>query len=591
MPPRSTSNTGSLSAVQRLRIWYGVFLLVAAVFVLRSFYLQVIRHDYYRKLALSSQLKQYEIPADRGVIAAHDGDNVVPIVLNQKLYTLFADPKFIKDPWKVAHKLADTIGGNPADYEKQMKLETRYAILAKKLSKEQHSKIDALDIKGVGTREASYRTYPEGQLASQLLGFVNEDGVGKYGIEQALNPQLKGVPGELKAITDARGIPLVANKDNIVKAAQSGKRTVLSIDISIQKQLEDILKAGLEHAQSKSGDAVILDPNTGAIVAMASYPTYNPADFSKVSDASAFTSGAVASPLEVGSSMKPLTAAAALDLGAVSKDQSYYDPSSYVIDDFRITNIEEDGGAGTRSVTDIIQYSLNTGATWLLMQMGGGQINPKARTVWHDYMTNHFQFGKQTGVEQGYESGGTVPDPNKGFGLNLQFANTTFGQGVAITPLQMAAAYASILNGGTYYQPHLVDGYIDASGSLVKKPKVVVKNGVVKPEASTAVRDMLVQSIVRNHTVIGMPQIPAGYMIGGKSGTAQIANPNGGYYLDKFNGTFVGMVGGDKPQYIIATRVNEPKIPGYAGAKAAGPIFVGLTNMLINNGDVVPKSN
>ncbi|MEI7683199.1 MAG: penicillin-binding protein 2 [Candidatus Saccharibacteria bacterium] len=590
MQASSLPPSGSQAAVKRLRILYGAFLLVAAVFVFRSFYLQVIRYDYYHKLALSSQLKQYEIPAERGVIEAHDGENVVPIVLNQKLYTIFADPKYIKNASVDAQKVADSIGGNAHDYEKAMKADTRYSILAKKMSKEQKAKIDKLNLKGIGTRDAEYRTYPQGQLAAQILGFVNEDGQGKYGLEQALNSKLKGQPGELKAITDARGVPLVANKDNIVKQPVSGKRTVLTIDIAMQKHLEDILKRGLDRDKSTSGDALILDPYTGAIMAMASYPTYNPGEYYKVADPAAFVSGAITAPLEVGSSMKPLTAAAALDQGVVKKDTSYYDPGHFAIDGYTITNIEEDGGAGTRTVSDILQLSLNTGATWLLMQMGGGQINQKAREAWHSYMVDHYQFGKQTGVEQGYESGGTIPDPNKGYGLNLQYANTAFGQGMTATPLQMGAAISSIVNGGTYFKPHLVDGYMDSQGrENILKPEVV-KSNVVKPEVGQSIKELMQYTFDKNHVVYGMPQIPAGYSIGGKTGTAQIAKPGGGYYDDRFNGTFIGFVGGDKPQYVMVVRVNEPKIGGYAGSKAAAPIFCDLATMLIGNFNITPKS-
>lgn len=596
MQPRTSIPIGNQSgsqpaAVQRLRLWYGAFLVVAGILIVRSFYLQVIRYDHYRQAALSSQLKQYEIPATRGIIAAHDGDNILPIVLNESLYTLFADPKYIKDPDQAAKEVARTIGGNEQDYAQKMRADTRYAILAKKLNKQQKDQLDGLHIKGLGTRETQYRTYPQGQLAAQLLGFVNDDGDGRYGLEQALNKELKGTPGELKAITDARGVPLVANKDNIVKQPVDGKRLVLTLNIPLQKQLQDALKAGLDRAQSKSGDAVIIDPKTGAIVAMASYPSYDPAKFYEVNDASVFSNTAVSSPLEVGSSMKPLTAAAALDQGAVNRNTTYYDPAHFDVDGYTIKNIEEDGGAGTRSVQDILQLSLNTGATWLLMQMGGGQINQKARQAWYNYMTNHYMFSKTTGVEQGYESAGYIPDPNKGYGLDLQYANTAFGQGMTATPLQMAAAMAASVNGGIYYQPHLIDGYQNTDGTVQYVKPTVVSKGVLKPETSATLRDLMQYTFEKNHASYGMPSIPAGYSIGGKTGTAQIAQPGGGYYDDKFNGTFVGFVGGDQPQYVIFVRVNQPHIAGYAGSKAAAPIFVNIASLLINNFNVIPKSN
>lgn len=587
MQPRQATKTNP--AVQRVQIWYALLCLVVAIFGVRLFYLQIIRHDYYKKAALRGQLKEYEIPAERGVIEAHDGAGTVPLVLNEKRYTLFADPKFIKDSQKVAESVQKIIGGDTSRYETAMKANSRYAVLAKKLTKDKKEQLDKLDFKGLGTREESVRTYPQGDLAAQLLGFVDDEGTGKYGIEQALNKSLKGSAGHLRAITDAQGVPLVANRDNVIDEPKPGQKVVLTVDVAMQRQLEDILKAGVEHAGSKSGGALIMDPNTGAIKAMANYPTYNPAEFYKVEDGNVFNNATVSSPLEVGSIMKPLTAAAALDKGVVKKDTTYYDPSMFKIDDAKVTNIEEDGGAGTRSVADILQLSLNTGATWLLMQMGGGQINQQARSTWHDYMTNHYHFGKATGVEQGYEADGSIPDPNDGFGLNIQYANTSFGQGMTATPLQMGAALSSVINGGIYYRPTLVDQQTDDKGKMQKKQPDIVRRNVVSSQVSRDVRELMEYTLSKNYYVYGMAKPSSSYSLGGKTGTAQITKPGGGYYNDKDNGTYMGFVGGSSPQYVIVVRVNEPKIAGYAGAKAAAPIFGSLATMLINNFGVTPK--
>jgi cell division protein FtsI/penicillin-binding protein 2 len=563
--------------------------LIITIFGIRLFYLQVLRHDYYKKAALSGQLKQYQIPADRGVIEARDGDVVAPLVLNEKRYTLFADPKFIKDPQSSSVKIQKVIGGDASDYEKKMKADSRYAILAKKLDRSQKESLDKLDIKGLGTREAPVRTYPQGDLAAQVLGFVDDEGVGKYGLEQALNRQLKGSPGQLRAITDAQGVPLVANSDNIITQPKSGDRVLLTIDVALQRQVEDILKAGLDKAKSKSGSAVIMDPATGAIKAMANYPTYNPSEFYKVENGDTFNNASVSSPLEVGSIMKPLTAAAALDQGVVGRNTTYYDPSRYKIGDAVVTNIEEDGGAGTRSVADILELSLNTGATWLLMQMGGGQVNQKARVAWYDYLTNHFRFGKTTGIEQGYESEGTVPDPNDGFGLNIQYANTAFGQGMTATPLQMAGALSAVVNGGTYFRPHLVEQVTDSKGKVTKKQPEVLTNNVVSKQVSKDTKELMEGVVRKNYALYGLNKPDGSYSIGGKTGTAEITKPGGGYYEDKFNGTFMGFVGGDSPEYVIVIRVNEPGIKGYAGAKAAAPIFSNTVTMLINNFGITPR--
>lgn len=596
MKPASENRVGahSISANRRLYIWYGLLLFVGIVIVFRLFFLQVVRHDYYRKAALSDQLKEYSIAADRGIIEAHDASGVVPVVLNEKLYTLYADPTFVKNANDDAIKVAGIIGGKASDYQSLLKTKhTRYVILAKRLDESQNSAITNLKLPGIGTQAQNYRTYPQGSLAAQLLGFVNNDGKGTYGIEQALDKELSGTPGLLKAITDAAGVPLAANKDNIQISPKAGNDVVLTIDLGMQKQLETLLKKGLDRAKSKSGSALIMDVNTGAIKAMANYPTYDPAQYYKVSDANVFNNAAVSSPLEVGSIMKTLTASAALDMGVVTPETSYYDPSHWLLDGHQITNIEEDGGAGTQTVASILNLSINTGATWMLMQMGGqtGQVNQKARQHWYDYMTNHFELGKATGIEQGYEAEGYIPPPNKGYALQLTYANTSFGQAMSATPLQMGAALSAVLNGGTYYKPHLVDELVDSGGKATAKKPEIVRQHVVSPVVSKQMQSLM-EYVVKGHLDEGFSYLrfPDNYIVGGKTGTAQIADPAGGYYGNKYNGTYMGFVGGDKPQYVVVVRVNEPGVGGYAGSMAAQPLFADIAHTLINDFNVTPKS-
>lgn len=580
-------------AVRRVRLYFLLVVIAIGIFWVRAFYLQVIKHDYYRLAAQSDQLKEYEIGAPRGIIQAYNGDDLVPIVLNQKLYTLYADPTLVKDAGRAAETLAATLGGNISDYEKKLKTsKTRYVILAKKLSPEQKTAVLKHKYPGIGAQEVSYRTYPNGALAAQVLGFVNDEGKGVYGVEQALNGRLAGKPGLLKAVTDVHGIPLAANSDNVQIAPKKGDGLVLTIDIAMQKQLESILEQGLKNAKANSGSALIMDPNTGAIKAMTNWPTFDPNKYAEVEDPAVFANPAVSSPLEVGSIMKPLTTAAALDLGVIKNDTAYNDPASWVIDGYRITNIEEDGGPGRHNIAALLNLSLNTGATWLLMQMsqpGGTDINKEGREKWHDYMVNHYRFGKLTGIEQGYEAEGSIPDPNEGYARDLTYANTSFGQGMTATPIQMAAAFSAIVNGGTYYQPQLVDKYIGGDGKVVDVKPKILKSNVVSQKVSHEMLPLL-EYVVANHA-IRPPFDHTTYGVGGKTGTAQIADPHGagGYKEHDFNGTYLGFVGGDLPQYVVMVRVNEPKIGGYAGGAAAQPIFGTIGHMLIDNFGVTPK--
>ncbi len=576
------------SSIKRIKIYYIALVLISIIIGVRLFYLQVLKHDYYENLALSSQLKQFEIPADRGGIYAYDGTEIVPLVLNETRYRIVADPEIITDSEKTAKDL-ESVVNIPADQIKSIiERDSRYEIIANKQTKEVKDKIDSLKLAGIFTNEkVPLRVYIQGSIAGQILGFVNDEAEGNYGIEQYFNDELTGTPGRVKALTDQNNVPLLATSDNLLVDPVDGKDIVLTIDVAMQRQVEEILKNGLDKALSSSGSIIIMDPRTGSIKAMANYPSYDPAKFSEIEDPAIFTNPSVSEPLEPGSIMKTLTASAALDSGSVTADQTYYDPSFFKVDDAVVKNIEEDGGASQRSISDILQFSLNTGASWLLMQMGGGELNEQGRIVWHDYMTNHFGLGKQTGIEQGYEAEGIVPDPIEGYGLNIQYANTAFGQGMTATPLQMVTALSAVLNGGTYYRPTLISGTIYDSGDVESTKPDALKSGIVKKSTSDSIIKFMNNVAVKNNK----SSTREGYQVGGKTGTAEIANPNGGYYEDKFNGTYVGYVGGDEPEYAIFVRVNEPKIGGYAGSKAAGPIFSSLTNMLIDNFTVSRISN
>lgn len=587
----SPSNSGG--ANRRIQVWYIVLLAIAVIFVGRLFYLQIVKHEYYRQQALSDQLKEYTIAPQRGAISANEAGRVVPLVLNQQLYTLYADPVFIKDAKSDAAKIAPITAGNTDKYQQLMLTKkTRYVVLVKRLSEDQKKKIEALKLPGIGLQAQNYRTYPQGSLSSQTLGFVDNDGKGQYGVEQYLNKRLSGTPGELKAITDVRGVPLAASKDNIQINPKAGDNLVLTVDLAMQKQLETILKQGLDNVLSTSGSALIMDTNTGAVKAMANWPTYDPSQYFNETDSSVFNNANVSSPLEVGSIMKVLTTSAALDVKAIQPNSTYNDPGGWSLDGHQVTNAESHNGP--TSIAEVLNLSMNTGATWILMQMGGqtGVVTKQARDTWHNYMVNHFEFGKPTGIEQGYEASGYVPDPDNGYALQLTYANTAFGQAMMATPLQMAAALASAVNGGTYYKPYLIESTTDANGKKTTMQPVVVEQNAVSDTTSQEMRGLM-EYMITEHVKEGFPYLvfPSNFSVGGKTGTPEIADPAGGYYTDRFNGTYMGYVGGDEPQYVIFVRVNVPKNVMYGGSGAAQPIFASIAHMLINNFNITPKTS
>jgi len=583
----------TVNPVQRVRVWYALILLVFGLFAVRLFYLQIIRYDYYKQAARSDQLKQYTVAAERGVITAHLGESTVPIVMNQKLYTLYADPTIVKHPEEVAAKLQSLIGGNTDDYTALLKTkDTRYVILKKRLSEDQSNKIVALKSPGIGTEEQDYRTYPQGTLAAQLLGFVDNDGKGEYGVEQALNTRLQGTPGQLKAVTDINGVPLAASPNNISTPPVPGDNVNLTIDVGLQSNLEKILKAEQEQHKSKDVSAIIMDVHSGAIKAMANYPTYDPANYQQVDDASLFQNDSVATPIEPGSITKLFTTATALQKGAITPTSSFYDPGSWTVDGAKISDVEEDHSTGQQTVLSTLDKSLNTGAFWMLKQIGGGDVNSQARNTLYDYFTKHFGLGQATGVEQGYEAGGYVPKPaDNGAAINLTYGEMSFGQAYTATALQMISGFSSLVNGGTYYQPYLIDQYKSADGKVTTVAPKAERSGVISKQVSDEMVSLLEQNNA-NHIREGFRYLDFGpnYVVGGKTGTAEIADPAGGYYVNKNNGTYVGFVGGDNPQYAIVVYNMEPShYAGFAGAATGQSVFGNIAHMVVNDFGVTPK--
>ena len=580
--------------VQRARIWYALILIIFGIFTVRLFYLQIIRYDHYKAMAQSDQVREYDVMPERGTISADLNGKTVPLVLNQKLYTIFADPTIVKNSEQTAGDIAPLLGLDKSKVAELLRTpNTRYVVLGKRISAETKDKILAFKDPGIASQQLDYRVYPQGPIAAQVLGFVNDNGQGEYGVEQALDKTLAGQKGRLRAVTDVNGVPLAASSDNLLIQPKAGSNVTLTLNIGMQMQLEQIIKAAAEKDRSKGVSALIMDVHTGAIKAMANYPSYDPAKYQDVTDASLFQNNAVTNAIETGSIMKILTTSTALNVGVITPTSSFYDPGTWTIDGATISDVAEDHSTGQQNIYSILNLSLNTGATWMLMQMGGGQINANARNILYDYFSNHFMLGKRTGIEQGYESPGILTPPkDTGNAINLTYAEMSFGQAIAATALQMDAAFSSVLNGGTYYQPYLVQSITSPKGKVyVKQPKVL-KRDVVSPTVSNDIISLMEQTNVA-HVNGGFRYLDVGphYIIGGKTGSAQLALPTGGYSPDQFNATYLGFVGGDTPQYAVVVYNYEPQITyGFVGAEAAQPIWGSIAHMLINNYGVTPKT-
>ena len=572
------------AAIRSKLLLVGLFVLFS-IFTVRLFYLQVIRHGYYVAEANKVQVSKETIPASRGQIYAMDGNNPVPLVLNETVYTVFADPQEIEDAGKIKAALNRVAGGNVVkgfDDDLGSK-ELRYVVLARQVSRDQAEMLKKEDLAGVGFQAADRRVYPEGSLAAQVLGFVNSEGNGQYGVEGKLDDRLRGAPGRLQAVTDVRRIPLTIGHDDIRQPAKDGDDLVLTIDRNVQSYAEQALKIGLERAKATKGSIVIMDPNNGEVMAMANYPTYEPAKFNEVTDAAAFNNGVVSEPYEAGSVLKTLTVGTGLDTGAISPNDTFNNTGVVYVDGEDFRNVEEDPINPAATMTDILRYSLNTGVIYVLQQMGGGQVNRQARETFYDYLVNHYRFSKLTGIDLAGEQPGVV---NRG-GNNVDYAAMTFGQGMDVTMIQSASAFSAAINGGTYYKPHVVKGSLDGSDVRENKPEVVATN-VLSAKTSAELRDMIWQG--RKQGFFGKFD-PDGYKVGGKTGTSQVIDPKTGKYSDDNSiGSYLGFGGVDTPRYVIMVRVEDSKLTGgYEGTTAAGPIFNDVSNWMLNYLQLQPK--
>ena len=562
------------------------FLVVAA----RLFSIQIIEHNKWVEAAEAQHTLLEKIVAKRGEIYMMDQNEPVPVVLNQTAYSVIIDPAVTnKDKIKEAlEKYAE--GKTTVNIDELYEIEgLRYYVVARNISRDAASKIADEGISGVWLQNSNVRVYPEGELASGLLGFVNADGVGQYGVEGSLNTQLKGKDGMLKTISDINNIALSIGDDNIKIPAENGKNIVLTVDRGIQRGVEDILAKAVNETPATNFSAIVMEPTTGKVLAMANYPNYNPGDYGNVKDASAYINYVTEVPYEPASTCKPFAFSAAINEGRMTGDTTYWNEGYTVVDGWKINNAEQRSSIyGEITMKTALYWSLNTGSINALKLLGDdpSRITQSGREKLYDYYHNKFRLGQATGIEL-IEAEGTIADPNEGYGRDSVYANMTFGQNMYVTMIQVATAFSAIVNGGYYIEPTIVAGeYKD--GMLIPAERKINSTQILSEETSVMMRDMLQNN--RNYKVRGGID-REGYAIGGKSGTAQVVRD--GSYDNTMSETIASYIGyggtaGELPKYVIMVKMwgeGEYMDSGVLSNVAFDPI----SNYLINYLKIQPK--
>lgn len=571
----------------RTRILAAVILGIVAIFVVRLFYLQVIQHDYYVGLAKEEQESRFIIPAARGQVYAKSGTETVPLVMNTTVYTVFADPATVTEKQKVIDTLKQVAGGNVrTDFGKLLDVEgSRYQILATKLSRVQADKIKEATLNGIGFQAVTQRVYPEGALAAQILGFVDTTGQGRYGLESHQNDVLKGEDGYLQAVTDVANVPLTIGNDNISKPKNDGKNIVLSIDRNVQSYVESALAAGLQRNGAKKGSVLAMDPTNGKILAMANLPTYDPANYSKVEDVANFNNDTISAPYEPGSDVKTFTLAAGIDKGVVKASDTYNNTDFIKVGDIIVSNATK-GRTGNITFQTALTWSLNTGFVTIAQRLGDGtNITKSARDIMYDYFHNRLGLGTVTGIELANEASGTVISPDQADGNAVRYSNMAFGQGLDTTLIQVASGFSALVNGGNYFKPTIIDGYIK-DGSFVQNPAVAPLRANVVAKATS---DQVKQATHDARAASFGFTDKQGYYVGGKTGTSQVI-VNGVYSNKETVGTYLGYGGGseDAPRYVIMVQVSGTD-QELGGAKDALPIFTDISNWMLDYLKIQPK--
>jgi cell division protein FtsI/penicillin-binding protein 2 len=438
------------------------------------------------------------------------------------------------------------------------------------------------ELKGLGFQETTQRVYPEGQLAAQTLGFVNAEGNGQYGVEDALNSRLKGKDGLLETVTDVGDVPLTIGDRNINQPAKDGDDVVLTIDRNIQAYTEKALADGLARTHATNGSAIVMDPQSGKVMAMANLPTYNPAEYNKVTDAQAFNNGVVTTPYEAGSVFKTFTVATGLDKGVIEPNSTYVNTDYIKVEDSTIENALK-GHTGTITIQDALNYSLNTGMVTIAQRLGDGtHITRAARDTIYQYYHDKFGLGTITGIQVSGEAVGRVISPKEQEGNAVRYSNMVFGQGLDITMIQVATGFSALVNGGTYYYPTLINGVMK-DGQMIPEKARAPRTGVVSKATSDKLRQM---------TYTARQSLPsgdkAGYYVGGKTGTSQTLE-NGHYVFDQTIATYLGYGGSEaSSKYVIMVQVSGKNM-NLEGNIHAKPIFTDISNWLLDYMKLQPK--
>ena len=540
-----------------------ILTLVAMAIGGRLAWWQVVQSNRLTIKALNQLARNEAIPAPRGTIQDARG---VMLATSVQAESVFATPPQVTDKASEAAMLAVVLKMPGDDVLRLLNSGHSWVWLKRRVDQQQSDVIRSLSLPGIGLIPETLRVYPvagpapQTTMLAQTLGYVNIDGTGQYGVEGAENARLAGSPGYVTAEEDVAGRQ-IADSVRELRSPVNGADLTLTIDSGLQHILEAQLWDTFNLDGAKGITGIVMDVRTGAIKAIASFPSFDANGYSRTSDPSLFVNPAVAEPYEPGSVMKAFTIAAALDAGAITTDTKVVDDNRLTIGDVRIQNadrFEHPWGHGKLTPQQVLQLSNNNGAARIGLKLGGERLYQAFR---------RFGFGQPTGIDISGEVAGTVWDPSSpNASGELTTAQNAFGQGLTVTTVQLVAGYAAIANGGTLVTPHVIAGWTDPDGTYHAN-QMPAGERVIRPETAATTLKLLLGAI--DGGIAHNAQVP-GYSIAGKTGTAQIAGPvrmvdASGHYVTRsayiegwIDASFIGVYPASNPQLVTMIMIHRP---------------------------------
>jgi cell division protein FtsI (penicillin-binding protein 3) len=519
----------------------------------------------YRSFALDQRLHTLTLPASRGRVVDRSGE---AMAISLPARDVYVDPRYVTDPWNEAQKISRVLDLRVRDLLPKLTADTTFVYLARQVELKTTVLLERLHLPGIGFLPTSRRAYPAGPLAPQVMGFVGVDGVGLAGLELEYQGVLSGTPGERTRELDPSGQPIVGGID-AEQAPAPGSDLVVTIDRDIQFQVQSALEEAVKSNQAMGGTVIVMDPRTGDVYAMATYPWFHPNEFATARP-STWRNKAVTDVFEPGSVNKVITAAATVQERSLALDERLSVPWKMRVGDFVIHDAHRHG-VEAMTVGDIVAQSSNIGAVEVAERLGAARLAT--------YLSR-FGLGQVTGIGFPGESAGMMLPLYQWSDTSL--ATMAYGQGIAVTPLQMISVYATIANGGVWVQPRLVRGTVDPEGAFHPAPSSSIRR-VVSDDTAQMVTRMLAFAVKAGTGAAA--RIP-GFRVAGKTGTARIPRPTGGYYSDRYFASFIGFLPASHPRVVIAAILDRPTTE-YGGI-AAAPLFQHVARYAIDRLGIAP---